>query len=408
MASIGICGMGKLGLPVGLAIESRGHEVMGYDVRPEPYNYLRERQIPYQEEGLQPLLDEHNIQMTHDLGELIMHSDILFVPVQTPHDPQFEGVTEVPEERADFDYTYLKEAVERIANTSRELGRHTTLAVISTCLPGTYQREVEPLTNYFTDYVYTPQFIAMGTVLQDYLHPEFNLIGVEREQAAHKLQEFYKTINDAPSIKTDITTAEGIKVSYNTWITAKTVIANMWGEIAEKSGMNFSDIKKAWDASERRLWSTRYTDAGMSDGGGCHPRDNIAMSWFADEIGLSSNFFDDMMAARDEYERWHAEVATNYATLNDQQLVILGRAFKPETNIETGSPSRLMSSMVEIDHLHVEDMDELVPATYFIGTKHERYTEYQFPKGSIVIDPFRYIPDMEGVEVIRLGERSTK
>lgn len=402
---IGVAGMGKLGLPVALAIESKGHQVTGYDISPAPYEYLAERQIPFQEEGLQPLLDNHHVQMTRSLGILVARSDILFVPVQTPHDPKYEGATPVPDDRKDFDYTYLKDAVRNIASTAEELGKRTTLAVISTCLPGTFEREIRPLLNDYTDYVYTPQFIAMGTVLQDYLHPEFNLIGVENEQAADKLEAFYKTINTAPNIRTDITTAEGIKVSYNTWITAKTVIANAWGELSERLGMNFDDIKKAWDVSDRRLWSPRYTDAGMSDGGGCHPRDNIAMSYIADEAGMSHNFWEDLMAARDAYEQWHAELATDYATMNDHQLVILGRAFKPETNIETGSASRLMSSFVEIDHLHVEDMDELVPATYFIGTRHQRYAEYQFPKGSVVLDPFGIIPEQDGVEVVRLARK---
>lgn len=402
---VGIVGMGKLGLPVGLAMESRGHEVVGYDISNAPYEYIENRDIPYQEEGLQPLLDSTRINMTKSLGILVARSDIVFLPVQTPHQERFEGATPLPDDRADFDYSYLKEAVRNVSDTAKELGKHTTLAVISTCLPGTYEREVKQETNEYLDYVYTPQFIAMGTVLSDYLYPEFNLIGVESEAAADKLEAFYETINDAPSIRTDITTAEGIKVSYNTWITAKTVIANMWGEIAEKTGMDFGAIKRAWDASERRLWSTRYTDAGMSDGGGCHPRDNIAMSWFAEEIGLSHNFFDDLMKTRDAYEKWHADVATEIAEHNEQELIILGRAFKPETNIETGSAARLMSSFVDIDHVHVEDLDEMPVATYFIGTKHERYNDYNFPEGSSVIDPFGYIDQREGVNVINLSRK---
>lgn len=400
--NIGFVGMGKLGLPVALAVESKGHEVMGYDVSQAPYDYLVSRQIPYKEEELQPLLDEHHVKMTHDLGELVAKADIIFVPVQTPHDPQFEGATPIPSERKDFDYTWLKEAVGDISATARALGKRATVAVISTCLPGTYEREIRELTGS-VDYVYTPQFIAMGTVLQDYLHPEFNLIGVESEEAADRLEAFYETINDAPSIRTDITTAEGIKVSYNTWITAKTVIANAWGEMSERLGMNFTDIKRAWDASDRRLWSPRYTDAGMSDGGGCHPRDNIALSYIAEQSGMSRNIWEDLMAARDAYEKWHAELAESTALEYEQDLVILGRAFKPETNIETGSPARLVSSFVDTEHLHVEDLEELPVATYFIGTKHERYKDYKFPRGSVVIDPFGYIEDQEGVIVRRLG-----
>lgn len=298
--NVGMVGMGKLGLPVALAIESRGHEVMGYDISHAVYDYLDQRQIPYEEAGLQPLLDAHKIKMTHTLGELVAQSDIIFVPVQTPHDPRYEGTTRIPDDRKDFDYNHLKGAIRAVADIAQELGKRSTLAVISTCLPGTYQREIKPELNKYVDYVYTPQFIAMGTVLEDYLNPEFNLIGIEsEEEAADRLEAFYLTINDAPPVRTDITTAEGIKVSYNTWITAKTVIANAWGELADKTGMNFDDIKKAWDLSDKRLISTRYMNAGMSDGGGCHPRDNIAMSWLATEVGMSHNLWEDLMEARE-------------------------------------------------------------------------------------------------------------
>lgn len=403
--NIGMMGMGKLGLPVALAMESKGHRITGYDISPAPYEYLSERQIPYQEEGLQPLLDKHRVEMTKSLGILVARSDIIFVPVQTPHQPEYEGATPVPDTREDFDYSYLMKAVKDISDTARDIGKRTTLAVISTCLPGTYREKIKPLLDENVDYVYTPQFIAMGTVLQDYLDPEFNIIGVESERAADKLEEFYSTINNAPNIRTDITTAEGIKVSYNTWITAKTVIANAWGEMSEKLGMNFSDIKKAWDASTKRLWSQRYTDAGMSDGGGCHPRDNIALSYISDKVGMSHNIWEDLMEARDRYEQWHAQVAETTAQQNGQQLILLGKSFKPETNIETGSPARLMSSFIDMEHIHVEDLEELPVATYFISTKNDRYKTYKFPSGATVIDPYGYIQEQPGVKIVKLGRR---
>lgn len=241
---VGFVGMGKLGLPVALAVESKGHEVFGYDVNPAVYEYMENRDIPFQEEGLQPLLDAHQVKMCQTVGEVVANSEIIFIPVQTPHDPKYEGTTRLPDDRKDFDYTWLKEAVKNVANECREQKLGRTVVTISTCLPGTYEREIKPLLNEYVDYAYSPQFIAMGTVLNDYLDPEFNLIGVESERAADQLEEFFGTINNAPPIRTDITTAEGIKVSYNTWITAKTVIANLWGEIAEKTGMNFDDIFK--------------------------------------------------------------------------------------------------------------------------------------------------------------------
>jgi UDPglucose 6-dehydrogenase len=404
--NVGIVGMGKLGLPVALAIESRGHEVIGYDVNPDVYEYMERRTIPFQEEGLQPLLDNHNVQMERNLGALVARSDIIFLPVQTPHDPRYEGTTRIPDDRKDFDYRYLESALADVSNECAKLAVKKTVAVISTCLPGTYERTLKPLTNEYVDYVYTPQFIAMGTVLDDYLNPEFNLIGVESEEAADQLEEFYSTINDAPAVRTDITTAEGIKVSYNTWITAKTVIANAWGELAERTGMNFDDIKRAWGLSNKRLISNRYMNAGMSDGGGCHPRDNIAMSWLASETGMSHNLWEDLMAAREDYEEWHANVILDAAQESELPIVILGRSFKPETNIETGSPSILVSNILnEIGalHEHVDEPDSLRKAVYFIGTQHQKYADYDFPEGSIVIDPFGYIQPQHGVDVRALG-----
>lgn len=401
-------GMGKLGLPVALAIESKGHEVIGYDRNPDVERFIQDHQIPFQEEGLQPLLDETKIRVAQSVGEVVANADLIFLPIQTPHDPQYEGTTRIPADRKDFDYRYLESALADVVNECGRRAVRKTVAVISTCLPGTYEEKLKPIAEDKVDYVYTPQFIAMGTVLEDYLHPEFNLIGVESEEAADQLEEFYATINDAPSIRTDIKTAEGIKVSYNTWITAKTVIANAWGELAERTGMNFDDIYRAWMLSDKRLLSGKYMNAGMSDGGGCHPRDNIAMSWLADKVGMSHNLWEDLMEARERFEEWHADVIEQVADEYRYPIYILGRSFKPETRIETGSPSVLVSNILRqrmVAHKHVEDLARPGIGVYFIGTAHERYKDISFPKGSVVIDPFGIIEPQEDVKIIPIGRR---
>lgn len=403
---VGFVGLGKLGLPVALAIESRGFEVFGTDQNSGVKDYLTNRSIPYREKGLQPLLDAHNIGWRDTVAEIVAESNLIFVAVQTPHAAEFEGDAPLPLARADFDYTYLQEAVATIAKECRAQQKHRVVAVISTCLPGTFKAAIEPLLNEFTAYVYTPQFIAMGTVLNDYLNPEFNLVGVHDMDAAELMDDFYEVINDAPTLPTDVITAEGIKVSYNTWITAKTVIANAWGELSERLGMDFNAMHLAWALSDRRLISTRYMRAGMSDGGGCHPRDNIALSWLARESGMSHNIWEDLMLAREDYEAWHCEVLLEAAEELELPIVLLGTAFKPETDITTGSPAMLMANLLRgagAQFLHVDDLDPLQPAVYFIATQNARYRDYEFPPGSAVIDPFGYIRDQEGVAVRRLG-----
>lgn len=395
-------------MPVALAINSKGHDVCVYDINPAVRGYLEDRVIPFREEGIQPLLDYHTVEWKSSIEEVVRSSEIVFLPIQTPHEPEFEGNDVLPDRRADFDYTWLKSALSDVAEACEKLQKRTILAVISTCLPGTFERELKPLLNEFVSYVYTPQFIAMGCVIQDYLYPEFNLIGVADPDAAETLEQFYATINAAPSVKTDITTAEGIKVAYNLQISAKIAIANAWGELSERLGMDFDAIKHSWELSTRRLVSTRYMDAGKSDSGGCHPRDLIAMSWLARESGMSHNLWEDLAIARQDYESWHADLAAKAAREHNLPLILLGRAFKPETDIETGSAAILMSNILRrngVQHEHVNDLDFLPVAVYFISTKNSRYAEYMFPRGSVVLDPFGIIPDRDGVTVTRLGRR---
>lgn len=403
--TVGMIGLGKLGLPAALAIESKGHTVIGFDINPSVDIYLRKRQIPYTEKDLQPLLNKTKLKL-ESVAEVVKSSDIIFCAVQTPHEPQFEGATPLPSRRKDFNYDYLRQAIATVADEAQSQKRYTTLVVISTCLPGTFERELEPLLNDYVSYVYSPQFIAMGTVLDDYLNPEFSLIGVYDARASESLQEFFKTIHDKPHLVTDVITAEAIKVSYNTFITMKTVLANTWGELAHKVGANVDDIYRAWSLSTDRLLSAKYLRAGVGDGGGCHPRDNIALSYLADKVGLSHNLFEDLMWSREDHMRWLAHEAVKESKASELPIVVLGRSFKPETNIETGSPAVLMASILKemgYDPEHTEDKDILEPAVYVIGTMHERYKTYSFPTDSIVIDPFRYIPEREGVKILRIG-----
>lgn len=408
---IGIVGLGKLGLPVALAIESKGHEVAGYDVNPQIANYLHMRQIPYKEEGLQSLLDSTKLKLT-GIDELVHGSDIVFCAVQTPHEPAYEGATRLPDERKDFDYTYLLKAITDVAKSAQKQKKHTTLVVISTCLPGTFKREIAPLVNEYVHYVYNPFFIAMGTVLHDFLNPEFVLIGRGKDllkaddYSFHDVDKFYDTLHDRPLLHTDITTAEAIKVSYNTFITMKTVLANTWGELAHKLGANVDDINRAWSMSTDRLISPKYLKAGVGDGGGCHPRDNISLSWLASEVNLSHNLFEDLMKSREQHMEWLAKEAVALAVKHQMPLIIFGRSFKPETNIETGSPAILLANILkEYGQVfeHVEDIDTTTPAVFVIGTQHDRYKTYPYPAGSVILDPFRYIPKRDDVEIIAIG-----
>jgi UDPglucose 6-dehydrogenase len=216
--NIGFVGLGKLGLPCALAIDKKGHQVFGYDINPNVREILDTRILPYREKGATELLENHNIKWS-DLSGVVSSSDIIFVPIQTPHDPKYEGVTRLPEERIDFDYSWLKEGMTSLAKEIEKQKVEKTVIIISTVLPGTIQNEIKPVLNQYVKLCYNPFFIAMGTTIDDFTSPEFVLFGVEDGEAFNEAKKFYSTIHDRPIYKCSIEEAEMIKVTYNTYIT---------------------------------------------------------------------------------------------------------------------------------------------------------------------------------------------
>lgn len=406
---IGFIGLGKLGLPVALAIESKGHEVCGFDINPAVKDYIESRKIPYNELSSEEFLKNTNIQFTSP-EEVISKSEIIFVPVQTPHDPMFEGCTRLPDERVDFNYEMLVSAMTRISQLVDEYGESKIVVIISTVLPGTVEKYIKPILSDKIKLCYNPFFIAMGTTINDFLNPEFVLLGVDDEQAAMRVQEFYSTIHNRQVFKTSVKNAELIKVSYNTFIGMKIVFANTIMEICHKTGTNVDSVIDALSLANSRLISPKYLRGGMGDGGGCHPRDNIAMSWIAKQLNLSHDFFEDLMLAREEQTEWLAELCLQPGL----PIVILGKSFKPETNITTGSPSILLYNILQEKTVQVTIIDPMVdgidkfedvikslgsqPYVYFVGTRHEYFKNFKFNSDSIVIDPFRYIQKDEYFE----------
>lgn len=408
---IGFIGLGKLGLPVALAIESKGHDVVGYDISEQVRSIVESKKIPYKEVWAQEHLERSRIRFG-SVEDVVSHSEIIFVPIQTPHAPEYEGVTRIPDKRVDFDYRYLKTGMKTLSDEVERQGNDKVVVIISTVLPGTIRRDIKPLLGSRTKLCYNPFFIAMGTTMRDFLHPEYVLFGVDDQVAASKAEKFYRTLHHAPFYKTSIESAELIKVAYNTFISTKIAFVNVLMEMCHKlPGTNVDDVTNALKLANRRIISDAYLSGGMGDGGGCHPRDNIALSWLARKLNLSFDWFENIMLQREHQTDWLADLIEQHLRPGDD-LYILGKSFKPETNILTGSPSMLLKNILEERKKKVIMYDpwvddarpEFKRGIYFIGTKHPEFSEFDFPKGSVVLDPWRYVPDIEGVKVVRIGE----
>ena len=239
--NVGIVGLGKLGLPVAYAIAARGLTVFGHDplVTGPPEDTTHE-------EGLADAITAGRDRVWFTpLSTVVKECDVIFVAVQTPHQPRFEGVTPLPADRADFDYSFLVQVCKHISEQADKQHKPVTVAVISTVLPGTLQRCVIPVLGDRVRLAYNPSFIAMGTTVRDFLDPEFVLLG----GASHAVDRVYKCILDGPRrVYTSIENAELIKVAYNTFIGLKIAYANTLMEICHKTGCDIDQVTERTQA----------------------------------------------------------------------------------------------------------------------------------------------------------------
>ncbi len=421
--NIGFLGLGKLGLPVSLAVESKGHKVFGYDISKQTIDDIRNRKIRYREEWVDKYLPKTKLEI-NNINELVKNSEIIFVPIQTPHEPQYEGVTRIPDKRIDFDYSYLIDGIKDLSTAIEKNGEDKVVIIISTVLPGTIRLHIKPLLGNHTKLCYNPFFIAMGSTIRDFLYPEFILFGVDDEAAADTAQKFYKTICDSPFYKTTIENAELIKVSYNTMISTKISFVNTIMEACHHlPNTNIDEVTNGLKLATRRLISSAYMTGGMGDGGGCHPRDNIALSHLSQKLKLSYDWFDSIMMQREKQSEWLANLIIENS--KNRQINILGKTFKPETNLILGSPSLLLKNILLEKQKKVFSWDPYIDKKYedvcekynwtnnkishvfFIGTKHPDFIKFKYPKNSIIIDPFRYIYNVKDSKIIRIGDNTT-
>ncbi len=417
---VGIVGLGKLGFPVAVAMALRGHEVRGYDIDPDR---MKHEVGPWREagpDGVDPIdavVEETRGKIRFcDMRELVRESDLVFFAVQTPSDPRWDGARPIDGIGADFSYAWLEQSVKTAAEC---VDGPATFVVISTVLPGTMRNRIAPLVPDGVSLLYNPYFIAMGTVIRDFLHPEFQLVGYgdELPPATLDLRSLYSTTSpSAPVIYGSWETIETAKMAYNTFIGLKIIFANNVMEMCDKIPHADCDaVSRILESATDRLISPKYLRGGMGDGGACHPRDQAALSWLAGNLGVP-NVFRDVIRVREEQAFALVVRMLSASERTGLPMAILGTAFKAGTNIEFGSCALLCWELLGGQDKWAKRWDPYMgrndegvfdgPHVYLIGCNHAEVIEkaQELPVGSVVIDPWRQVGECRGVEVHRIGE----
>jgi UDPglucose 6-dehydrogenase len=405
--NIGFIGLGKLGLDCAEVMAEK-HTVRGYDIYPRTSDTVK----------------------VCSIEETVNESEWIFIAVQTPHAEGYDGsIPSSHMEPRDFGHDAVKQAISNInkyANTPKKV------VLISTVLPGTTRRYFVPALDSTHQFLYNPYLIAMGSVKWDMVNPEMIMIGTEDgnpNALAGELIDIYQTImQNNPRYEVGTwDECEAIKIFYNTFISAKVGLANMIQDFAMKIGnINVDVVTNALAHSTMRIMGPKYMTAGMGDAGACHPRDNIALRWLAQEYEIGYDLFDTIMHAREIQAENLAKFLVTQAQKYNLPVVIHGKAYKPDVPYCIGSYSTLVGYYVKqaghkvcyVDPL-ADDSTEVVakvehPAVFLWA--HDRQITYEYTgdqeatkayceikPGSVVVDPWRKLKAVDGITVVHYG-----
>ena len=324
------------------AIASKGYDVIGVDLNPEVVDALATGKTPVFEPGLQELLGEHHdrIAATSSYETAIEASDITFVVVATPSD-----------DSGGFSLRYVLPVCESIG---RELAKKQTYHLVvmtSTVLPGAMENEIRPALEAASGkrigsdvgLCYSPEFIALGSVIRDLLNPDFALIGENDARAGDLLEEFYRSIHEreAHIARMNLVNAEITKLAVNTYVTTKISFANMLAGICERMPRADVDVVTSAIGHDRRIGHL-YLRGALGYGGPCFPRDNVALTYLARTLGAPA----ELAAATDALNKDqipHLMDVVRSKLVPGGTVAVLGLSYKPDTDVVAESQGLMLA-----------------------------------------------------------------
>jgi UDPglucose 6-dehydrogenase len=329
----------------------RDFDVLGVDVSPDVVNALNQGRTMICEPGLPELLAEScgkRLRATLSHAAAIEQTEVSCIMVHTPSTGEGR-----------FSNRYVLRALESLGHSLKISNKPYHLFVInSTVMPGSMESEIIPTLentsgrklNEGFGLCYSPELVALGSVIRDFLRPDLVAIGCSNAQAGQAAEALYRRLceNNPPMFQMSLLDAEIFKVSLNCYVTLKISFANALANLCERiPGANVDAITRALGA-DRRIGSA-YLQGGLAFGGPCFPRDTKAYAAVARHYGLEPVLIEAVEAVNHAQDRHLADVVlAEMRTLPEKTVSVLGLAFKPNTDSIEGSPAiRLIHELVQ-------------------------------------------------------------
>ena len=330
--NVSVIGLGKLGASMAGAFASRGLNVIGVDINQQSVDLVNEGRAPVQETDLEKYISENRerIHATLNHEEAVLNSDISFVIVPTPSD-----------ENGSFSLQYAGWAYKELGRAIGKKDGYHNVVLTSTVLPGASRYGLLPILEKQSgkkagqDFgvCYSPEFIALGSIINDFLHPDFTLLGELDTKCGDQVEDIYRRVmlNGAPCKRMSLENAELTKISVNAFVTTKISFANMLADLCEEIPGGDVDVVTDALGADKRI-GAKYLKGAISFGGPCFPRDNVALGYLAKQLGRQAVISE----TTDMYNRSIPEAIVERVKPmagKGKTVAVLGLSYKPMSHV---------------------------------------------------------------------------
>jgi len=354
---IAVFGAGYVGLVTGACFAELGHRVAVRDVIPERIETLRRGEVPIFEPGLDELLarNRERLSFTLDVTEAIDGAEFVYVAVGTP--PTYSG---------DADLS----AVWTVIDELPAVDHRVVVAMKSTVPVGTGEKVRHRLDARglgHVGYVSNPEFTAEGTAVRDFMEPDRIVVGAFDEADGDAVEALHRGI-DAPVVRSDVASAEMIKLAANAALMTRISFINEIANVCEATGADV--VKVAEGIGHDRRIGKSFLRAGVGFGGSCFPKDSLALKQLAANSGYHFQVLNAVIEVNElQKRRVIGKLTQVLGSLRGKRIALLGLAFKPNTDDTREAPAFVLAGRLLAEGADVVAWDPVAHADGLHGVE---------------------------------------
>ena len=342
---IGVIGAGWVGLVTAACFAELGHEVYVRDIVQEKVDALARGEVPIYEPGLSELLTKNaeRLHFTIDMADVLPNAGLLFCCVDTP--PSYSG---------DADLSRVERVVAEVGGSKEH-----SLVMKSTVPVGTgrsiHRRAPE------LGYVSNPEFLKEGTAVADFMHPDRVVVGEDLANGdssfADRVAALYEPL-DAPIVRTDVASAEMIKLASNAFLATKISFINEIANVSEELGADVDEVARGMGLDTRI--GPQFLRAGLGYGGSCFPKDVTALKQLAGNSGYHFQLLTAVIEVNElQKRRAIGKLQKHLGSLVGKEIALLGVAFKPNTDDIREATSLVLAGRLQSEGAQVRVYDPI-------------------------------------------------